>query len=331
MSYHVKNLVSNISGRSKKQDPLLLNANGIIILRETLWVASAVSSKIMNYDLCGNKIRTINVEDIINGPLFVTSLVYNKNEKFKDEKGNSPLIIAATLGGIDGFGTIEGYFPNKNFSNTITLNKIFEASYRGLAMGKSYLYAADFFGKKIDVFGPNNFVYNPSIQFIDNLLPPDYSPHNIVYLNGKLFVAYAKQNQEIKNSIVPGIGFGFVNIFDMKGKLLSRFIQRGKLNAPWGISKLPKHFGLTDYQKENSLHYDLPKNSLLISNFGDGKINVFDENGKFIKALRRNNCNNGEIVIEGIRGIDRYEDKLFFASAPEFLNGLVGRIDNVNC
>ena len=60
-----------------------------------------------------------------------------------------------------------------------------------------------------------------------------------------------------------GVGLGVVDIFDTNGNLIRRFATKRKLNAPWAVVQTPYNFG-RDSAK------------LLIGNFGDGRINVFD-------------------------------------------------------
>ena len=79
---------------------------------------------------------------------------------------------------------------------------------------------------------------------------------------------------------VTGAGLGYVDKFDFSGNLMSRFASAGALNAPWGIALAPAGFG--------SLEGDV-----LIGNFGDGKINIFEPNGSSVAtsmgALTDNN------------------------------------------
>src|SRR5581483_10206235 len=91
------------------------------------------------------------------------------------------------------------------------------------------------------------------------------------------------------------------------GELVKRFASRGKLNSPWGITK-----GRTGF-----LHDD-GDDDILIGNFGDGRINVFDRNGKFLGQL----MNNGfPIVIDGLWAIDNQipgisSKQLYFTAGP---------------
>ncbi|MGO9039899.1 MAG: TIGR03118 family protein [Steroidobacteraceae bacterium] len=144
------------------------------------------------------------------------------------------------------------------------------AVYKGLALGTiggaAYLYATDLHNNKVDVFD-TNFSKPAAMQgkFIDPNIPAGFVPFGIAALNSQLYVTFAKQDTE-KHDEIPGAGFGYVDIFDFSGNLVSRFASGGALNAPWGMAIAPAGFG--------SLEGDV-----LIGNFGDGTINIFTPNG----------------------------------------------------
>jgi uncharacterized protein (TIGR03118 family) len=144
------------------------------------------------------------------------------------------------------------------------------AVYKGLALGAvsgaTYLYATDLHNNKVDVFD-TNFSKPAAMQgkFIDPNIPTGFVPFGIAALNGQLYVTFAKQDTE-KHDEIPGAGFGYVDIFDFSGNLVSQFASGGALNAPWGMAIAPAGFG--------SLQGDV-----LIGNFGDGTINIFTSNG----------------------------------------------------
>jgi uncharacterized protein (TIGR03118 family) len=81
-------------------------------------------------------------------------------------------------------------------------------------------------------------------------------------LEGHLFVTFALQDQ-FKHDDVAGKGNGFVDEFDLNGKLIDRVASRGPLDSPWGLAIAPADFG--KYAGD-----------LLVGNFGDGTINAFD-------------------------------------------------------
>ena len=80
----------------------------------------------------------------------------------------------------------------------------------------------------------------------------------------QLYVSYAKQEPPDNDDDVTGPGLGMVNVFDLNGNLVKHLIAvGGALNAPWGMALAPADFGTLG-------------NTLLVGNFGDGKINAFD-------------------------------------------------------
>ena len=118
-----------------------------------------------------------------------------------------------------------------------------------------------------------------------------------------------------------GPGLGIVDVYDTAGHLLQRIGTGGTLNAPWGMALAPAGFG--DFS-----------NSLLVGNFGDGRINAYDvATGQFLGQLR---APNGDVIaIDGLWGMafgnnlnNQPSTTLFFAAGPnDEANGLYGRID----
>jgi hypothetical protein len=87
------------------------------------------------------------------------------------------------------------------------------------------LYAADFVGKKIDVYDE---AFHPVTlaagAFKDSKIPAEFGPFNITNIEGKLFVAYAQVDAE--GDEVAGKGLGYVDVYDADGNLLQRFAAR---------------------------------------------------------------------------------------------------------
>jgi uncharacterized protein (TIGR03118 family) len=199
------------------------------------------------------------------------------------------------------------------------------AVYKGLAIaidnnGKPQLYAPNFRGGTVDVFGAD---FKPatldSHAFTDPNLPRGYAPFNVVPVSGRLFVTYAVQDED-KEDDVAGQSHGIVNTFDLDGGSLQRFTQHGQLNSPWGVAVAPASFG------------DIA-GDILIGNFGNGHINIFDPTtGEFIDKLR--DSQNKAIAIDGLwtlmvgngqRGGD--SNKIYFTAGPNDENdGLLGSI-----
>ena len=125
-------------------------------------------------------------------------------------------------------------------------------------------------------------------SFTDTNLPTGYAPFGIRNFGTNLYVTFALQDAE-KHDDVGGPGNGYVDIFDMNGNLVQRLISQGALNSPWGLAIAPPGFG--------SFGGDL-----LVGNFGDGKINVFNPtNGAWIDVL--NDTTGHPIALPGLWAI----------------------------
>ena len=167
-------------------------------------------------------------------------------------------------------GTISGWspsFPDRSHAVlAVDRSNVGKgAVYKGLAIGSNasgtFLFATNFRFGTIEMFDSN---FNLVGSFTDHHLPQSFAPFGIQNIGGNLYVTFAKQNAK-KHDDVAGAGHGFVDVFDTNGNLISRLISRGSLNSPWGLALAPANFGQFS-------------NDLLVGNFGDGHINVFDPN-----------------------------------------------------
>ena len=114
---------------------------------------------------------------------------------------------------------------------------------------------------------------------------------------------------------VAGDGFGFVSVFSTDGTFGRRFASQGTLNIPWGVTMAPAGF-FTNQDVNNSGNNDggygikspgsstasqdnhrLNEPLILIGNFGDGRINVFSLDGKFLGQLE---THKHTLVIDGL-------------------------------
>src|SRR5207302_6076454 len=139
----------------------------------------------------------------------------------------------------------------------------------------------------------------------------------VQHINGDLVVTYAKQNTA-RHDDVAGPGNGFVDVFDTNGFLLRRFASRGPLNSPWGVARASYAFGRFS-------------GDILVGNFGNGRINVFDENGRFIDELH--SADGNPLMIDGLwmltlgGGRTSSSDTLYFTAGPSGeTHGLFGTI-----
>jgi uncharacterized protein (TIGR03118 family) len=266
-----------------------------------------------------------------------TGIVFSSGTDFIVTKGGVPgpsRFIFATED-----GTLSAWAPNVDSTNAILQvdNSGSGAIYKGLALaangGGHYLYATDFHNNKIDVFdatfAPVPLSSSTFSNFSDPKLPQGYAPFGIQNINGNLYVTYAKQDAGAEDD-VAGRGFGFVNVFDANGNLIRRFASRGSLNAPWGLALAPADFGRFS-------------NTLLVGNFGDGRINAYDlATGEFRGQLRQANSRPIQpiqpIQIDGLWGLSfgngvqkQPTNVLFFTAGPnDETQGLYGRIKAVS-
>jgi uncharacterized protein (TIGR03118 family) len=163
-------------------------------------------------------------------------------------------------------GTVAGW--NSGTASVVKVdNSLKGAVYKGMALGGTtaapQLYVANFHAGTVEVYDGNFApVALPAAAFTDSQLPAGFAPFNIVNLNNKLYIAYAKQDAA-KHDDSAGPGNGYVDIFDMSGALVTRLVAGGTLNSPWGMAIAPANFGAL-------------ANMLLVGNFGNGRINAFD-------------------------------------------------------
>jgi uncharacterized protein (TIGR03118 family) len=137
------------------------------------------------------------------------------------------------------------------------------AVYKGLAIGQGHngpvLFAANFRHGTVDTYDKNFHLIK---SFTDPNLPQGFAPFNVQVLDNKLFVTFALQDDK-KHDDMAGPGNGFVDEFDLNGKLIQRVASHGPLNSPWGLAIAPESFGKL-------------AGDLLVGNFGDGTINAFN-------------------------------------------------------
>jgi uncharacterized protein (TIGR03118 family) len=296
-SYQQINLVSDVAGYgATKIDPNMTNAWGIALgPTGAFWIAGNGKAVTTIYDRNGQDLLPA---ISLNGSE-PTGVVYNGTSGFNGSK----YIYA----GVDGKLTT---WTSGTTTSVVVDRSSAGASYFGLTMassgGNNFLYAANFSGRRIDVFDSNFNLVN--MAFVDPTIPSDYSPFNIYEEDGKLFIAYAKYDSGEREE-VTGAGFGYISIFNPDGTFVKRFASNGTLNAPWAIIDAPSGFGLGD-------------EIILVGNFGDGTINVYNEDGDYKGQLK----DNGQVVhIDGLWALQFPEDgvptgdqnQLFFTAGPQ--------------
>jgi uncharacterized protein (TIGR03118 family) len=202
------------------------------------------------------------------------------------------------------------------------------AVYKGLALvvrenGEPALYATNFNSGKVDVFD-KNFVPETLAGNFKDPNPPTvpagavgWAPFNIAGIDGNIYVTFAAQNAE-KHDDVANLGNGFVDVFTKEGFFVKRLITGGLLDSPWGLARVPDHFGRFDH------------NALLVGNFGNGQINAYDvHSGAPIATLFRRA--NQPLDFNGLWALVFFKDRLYFtAGIVDEAHGLFGFIHRSN-
>jgi uncharacterized protein (TIGR03118 family) len=214
-------------------------------------------------------------------------------------------IISGWASSVDGTNAVVAYDGSGNHS-----------VYKGLAIDTTnkLLFAADFVNNQVQVF---NSTYTLTKTFTDSTLK-GYAPFNVALINGSLYVAFAKQSK-ICCDEKHGAGLGAIDIFDESGNLTKQLVARGgALNAPWGLAIAPSSW--------NEF-----AGSLLVGNFGDGKINAYDpSSGSLIGTL--SDKTGAPIVLKGLWGLDPVpaNDVTFTEGTHREAHGLMGLITVAN-
>jgi uncharacterized protein (TIGR03118 family) len=356
-AYVVTPLVSDLKDKAAVQDPVLQNSWGVTFTPagSPFWIADNDTGCATLYDGDGT-IVSVQVKIPLPGgivpqtdckpvtpntsptPAAPTGIIWNPTTNVATAflvPTISPPVAASFIFATED-GTISawtnGLSPTGQaflaVDNSKTPTPALGAVYKGLAFGVNvngdFIYATNFRAGTIDVFDHN---YKPATtmdiagDFVDPDIPAGFAPFDIKAIDGELFVTYAKQNAQ-RHDDVAGPGNGFVDVFDTDGHLLRRFASRGPLNSPWGIARASFAFGRFS-------------GMILIGNFGDGHINVFDSRGHFVDQLK--DAHGKPLVIDGLwtltlgGGAKSSPDTLYFTAGPNGeTDGLFGTITPVS-
>ncbi len=293
-AYEEFDLVSDVTNAADHLDVRLVNPWGSVVQRNAVWVAANGTGLLLAFNAAGAPVGTaIHVPGAggagsVGAP---TGLVLNRSQKFVVSSGGRSAPATFLVATED--GTIAAWSEALAGENAVTVadNSAAGAVYKGLAVaetraGEPQVYAADFHGGKIDVFGAD---FKPGASFTDKTVPAGYGPFNIQLIRGRLFVTFAKQAAPDLKDDEPGLGNGYVDIFDRDGTLVRRLISGGELDSPWGLALEAGGPGARPP-------------ALLVGNFGDGKINAFDlTSGAFLGQLKR--PNGDDLIIDRLWGL----------------------------
>ncbi|MGE5199535.1 MAG: TIGR03118 family protein [Rhodospirillaceae bacterium] len=295
-SYKTHNLVSDQAGKADLRDPSLVNAWGLSFGANTpAWVADNGSdvSTLYTGDQGTTQVKKLPLTVKIPGGA-PTGTVFNGTDSFAIKPGGpASFLFSSEAGKITGWNGTPASRAN-------TVASVHDAIFKGLAIADTSkgprLYATDFHNNRVDVWDGAFMRVHQQGAFRDPKLPNGYAPFGIDTIKGDIVVSYAKQDAKAEDD-VSGAGHGFIDVYSEGGKLLKRFASRGALNSPWGIAMAPKGFGGAS-------------GDMLIGNFGDGKINVYNpKTGAFLGQL--DNATGNPISIDGLWAL-------------EFGNGVIG-------
>jgi uncharacterized protein (TIGR03118 family) len=347
-AYQVNNAVSDLPNRAAVQDPNLKNSWGLTFTSaaSAFWIADNNDGLATLYDGNGTIVPLVvtipcppqaGVGSACPQHAAPTGTVANPTTAVSTAFLVPGTKLPAAFIFVTEDGTISawagGLTPPDNavlaVNNAVTPNPTLGAVYKGLAVGVNvngvFLFATNFRAGTVEVYAPAP-TDSPNGQyvqvktdggFVDPEMPDGFAPFGIQNVDGDLFVTYAQQNAA-KTVELTGAGLGFVDEFDTDGHLLKRFATGGKLNGPWAVARASSAFGRFS-------------GDILVGNNGDGKINVFDSNGKFLDQLMGPT---GEpITISGLwalslgGGAKSSSDTLFFTAGPGgYADGLFGTI-----
>ena len=330
-AFVVRGLVSDGSLAGTTVDSNLVNAWGLAASQTgPWWIANEATETSTVYDGTGRKLAR--VVTVAGGP---TGVVFNGTTGFvvTDGPAAAParFIYACEDGRIRGWA---GSVPTEdsNATEVAVDNSHRGAVYRGLAQatapdGSTYLYAADFHNGRVDVFDANWRPIRWKGAFVDPKIPAWYNEFGIQAIGGRIFVTYASPAPANGNDAPTG---GYVDVFDLRGKLLARVGRMGPLNQPVDVALAPPTFGKFG-------------GDLLVGNFGDGRINVYQERATnrwvYLGALRT--PNQQILKINGLWGLEfgngasaGPKEALYFTAGPhtwhaeteEGVRGLFGTV-----
>lgn len=312
-------LASDQDGHAILTDEKLKNSWGIALGPTTpAWVANAGSgfATLFSGATSHQKVSEqgpIKIPGANGGTGTPTGQVFNNTKGFEVPHTGKPaaFIIAGGDGTINAFNSGTG-------TSAVQVRKVDGAVYTGIALIPSrhgtLLAAADPKRDRIDLFNSRFQSVSNHGAFEDHHLPSQANVFNIQEVGGNVVVTY-----EVGNAYAAPTSDkvqGYVDVFSNDGRMLRRLSNPGALNEPWGLTIAPRGFQYAG--------------DLLVGNFRDGKIHVFDErNGHYITTLR--DPEGQPIAIDGLwglvpgNGVAGDKSDVLYAAGPDHeAHGLYG-------
>jgi uncharacterized protein (TIGR03118 family) len=296
--YTQTNLVSDQMGVAAVHDPNLINPWGLTRSATSPWWVSDNNAGVSTLYTGAGAIVPINVTGTVtipgpkgSDPTFVsapTGIVFNGSPTDFLIGGVPAHFIFVTED-----GTISGWNSGKSAVRVVdhsdggsAKGAVYKGATTALVDGNVFLYVTNFRSGKVEVYDTNfKRVHLSEEQFDDERIPRDFAPFNVQNIGGTLFVTYAMQDGA-KHDSVPGDGLGFVELYEPTGRHIGHLQHGPWLDSPWGVVWTPRDFGRFS-------------NSILVGNFGSGKIAAY--NGftrEFIGFVK--NPDNSVLSIDGL-------------------------------
>ena len=277
----VRALVSDRALGASSHDPQLVNAWGLASMKAgPWWVANEGRGTSTLYTSAGRK-QLLTVA-VAGGP---TGVVFNGGTGFVIGHGEhaapARFLYACEDGRIRAWSPTVPHGWSKQ--TVVAVDGAGTAAvFKGLALTHGRLYVTDFHNGHVLVFDRH---WRPVVlrhAFVDPSIPSWYTPFNIIAAGDRLFVSYSWPAPVNGNDMPSG---GYVDEFDLQGKLVARIGRSADFAEPWGLAFAPRDFGQFG-------------GDLLVANFGSGQIDAFaPRRGRWVSAGRL------DVTVPGIWGI----------------------------
>jgi uncharacterized protein (TIGR03118 family) len=291
---------------SDRVDPQLVNAWGLAARAGgAWWVANEARSSSTVYAADGRK-QALTVS-VPGGP---TGIVFNDGRGFLVRGGGVAAPARFVYACEDGM--IRGWSPTVPRGWSKEAEVAVDASgsgavFRGLALARGRLYATDFHNARVLVFDARWRRVVRRGAFRDPAIPSWYAPFGIAALGGHVFVTYAWRAPVNGNDAPTG---GYVDEFDLEGRLVARVGRSSELDEPWGLALAPAGFGRLG-------------GDLLVANFGSGRIAVYERRGRGWSFRGRLPVRVPGVwgIAFGVGGAGGPRTTLFYAAGPHRWHG----------
>jgi uncharacterized protein (TIGR03118 family) len=300
-AYVAHPLVSDRGMGARVADKALVNGWGLAASPTgPWWTSNEATATSTLYDGEGRKqLLTVRVDG---GP---TGIVYNGGKGFVVRSGRASgparFIYACEDGAIRGWSPAVPHGWSTKAMVAVDAGAT-GAVFRGVTIAHGRLYATDFHNDRVLVYDDR---WRPVVRagaFVDPAIPEWYAPFGIQSVGSRIFVSYAYRAPPSGNDAPTG---GYVDEFDLDGRLVGRVGRMGPLNQPWGLAQGPD-------------------GRLYVANFGTGRIAIFSRRSagwRFDDYIRGRGGK--PLSVNGLWGIAfgngrmaGPKDTLFFAAGP---------------